>query len=98
MAHHYVPRFYLKNFTFNSDQSLVYSMNQKSEIHENAISKICAKKNYNSPDEEIYQSKLEKEHSDMLIGFIETPNPENSNLGSGFLGFVSFLMFNNRGC
>ena len=95
VAHHYVPMFYFKNFTFNSDQSLVFSMNHQGEIHENAIGDISAQKNYNTPEQEREQSQLETRHSVILRKFIETFDSGNSNHSRGFVEFVSFLMGNN---
>lgn len=54
MRHHYVPRFYLKNFASDEKETLVYSMTKKGEIPNkpNAISDICQKENYNTLEQE----------------------------------------------
>ena len=73
MAHHYVPRFYLKNFAFNEEETLVYSMSRDYTIHDkpSKISKICAKKNYNTPEQERAQSSLESEYAEKLRNLIQ---------------------------
>lgn len=43
--HHYVPRCYLKNFTFNKKKSLVYIYQRKKVIITTNIKNIAAKKN-----------------------------------------------------
>ena len=93
--HHYVPRFYLRHFACDSGESRVFSMNQNNEIHENKISKICAKENYNTPQQEQAQSALETKHSKILQDFIDTPNPETFNQSHDFVESVSFMMGNN---
>ena len=93
--HHYVPRFYLRHFACDSGESRVFSMNQNNEIHENKISKICAKENYNTPQQEQEQSDLETKHSKILQDYIDTPNPETFNQSRDFVESVSFMMGNN---
>ena len=54
MGHHYVPRFYLKNFAFDEDKPKnelqVFSMTKEGMIPDkpNAVSNICQKENYNT--------------------------------------------------
>ena len=43
--HHYVPRCYLKNFTFDKKESLVYTYQRKKSIITTNIKNIAAKKN-----------------------------------------------------
>ena len=59
------------------------------------ISNICAKKNYNTPEQEREQDNLEKKHSKILRDFVNTPNPETFNQSRDFVEFVSFMMGNN---
>ena len=97
MAQHYVPRFYLRHFTFDSDKSQVFSMDKNFTIHDKSspISNICAKKNYNTPQQEQDQSNLEDLDSEILREFVKSPNPEVYNRSTQFVGFVSFLLANN---
>lgn len=99
--HHYVPRFYLKNFAFNADKHKdkpkVFSMIKEGVILDepNNVEDICKKKNYNTPQQETRQSQFESKHARVLREFIETPNPEVFNQSRTFIEFVSFLMGNN---
>ena len=97
MAHHYVPRFYLRHFAFNRGESQVFSMSRGYAVHDtpSQISKICAKKNYNTPQQEQDQSNLEKEHSEILREFVKSLNPANYNRSPEFVESVSFMMGNN---
>ena len=97
MAQHYVPRFYLRPFASDSDESQVFSMSKDHTIHDKTspISKICAKKNYNTPEQEREQDNLEKKHSKILRGFVNTPNSETFYGSREFVESVSFLMGNN---
>ena len=97
MAHHYVPRYYLKHFAIDPDESKVFSMSKDYTIHNKSskISNICAKKNYNTPKQERAQSNLENRHSQILREFVNTPNPEIFNQSREFVESVSFLMGNN---
>ena len=95
--HHYVPRLYLKHFAINRDEPQVYSMSTDFTVHDepSPISNICAKKNYNTPQQEQQQSGLEREHSKILDDFVKSPNPETFNRSHEFVESVSFLMGNN---
>ena len=97
MAHHYVPRYYLKHFAINRDETQVYSMSTDFTVHDESspISNICAKKNYNTPQQEQQQSDLEREHSKILDDFVKSPTPETFNRSREFVESVSFLMGNN---
>ena len=97
MAHHYVPRFYLRHFASDSDESELFSMSKDHTIHDkpSKISNICAKKNYNTPEQEREQSNLENRHSQILREFVNAPNPETFNQSRDFVESVSFLMGNN---
>ena len=97
MAQHYVPRYYLKPFAVDSDESQVFSMSKDHTIHDkpSPISKICAKKNYNTPEQEREQDNLEKKHSKILKDFVNTPNPESVSSSYDFVESVSFMMGNN---
>ena len=97
MAHHYVPRFYLGHYALDSNKSQVYSMDKDYTIHDkpSPISNICAKKNYNTPEQEQEQSNLEKEHSETLREFVKIPNPEDYNRSPEFVESISFMMGNN---
>ena len=99
MAQHYVPRFYLKHFAIDSDESDVFSMSKDHTIHDKSsqISKICAKKNYNTPEQEREQSNLENGYAKILRNLIETADREESDISFSdkFLEFVSFMVGNN---
>ena len=97
MAQHYVPRYYLRHFAIDSNESHVHSMSKDFTIHDelSKISKICAKKNYNTPQQEREQSNLENRHSEILKEFVKSPNPEAYNRSPEFVASVSFLMGNN---
>ena len=56
---------------------------------------IGSEEDYNTPEQEKEQSRLETIYREILKEFIETPNPGNSNLPRDFVEFVSFLMGNN---
>jgi hypothetical protein len=43
--HHYVPRCYLKNFSFDKKENLVYAYQRKKPVIKTSISNIAAKKN-----------------------------------------------------
>ncbi len=93
--HHYVPRFYLKNFAYDEGKSRVFSMNLKNNIHKNKISQICSQNNYNSPEQEILQSRFEKVFADILKEVIESPMSPDIDLSLRFLKFVGFMLGNN---
>ena len=98
MAHHYVPRFYLKNFAFDAEENLVFSMSRDYTVHgkPSPISKICAKKNYNTPEQETEQNTLENGYSQVLRNLIETAGQEKFDFSfDGFIKFVSFMLGNN---
>ena len=101
MGHHYVPRFYLKNFAFNADkprnEPQVFSMTKKGMIPDkpNTVRSICQQKNYNSPEQEREQKQLEDRYAVILRDFIETTNQEECVFSAEFIEFVSFMMSNN---
>ncbi|MDE0638366.1 MAG: DUF4238 domain-containing protein [Candidatus Poribacteria bacterium] len=97
MGHHYVPRFYLKNFAYNTDRSQVYSMTTEGKILDepNAVGDICQKKNYNTPQQEQEQGLFEEKHAHVLREFIETSNPETFYNLHTFIELISFMMGNN---
>ena len=97
MVQHYVPRYYLRHFAIDSDESQVFSMSKDFTVHDelSKISKICAKKNYNTPQQEQEQSTLENRHSKILREFVKSPNPATYNRSPEFIESVSFLMGNN---
>ena len=72
-------------------------MSRDYTIHDepSKICNICAKKNYNTPEQEREQSKLENRHSQILREFVNAPNPETFNQSRDFVASVSFLMGNN---
>ena len=95
--HHYVPRYYLKPFAANPNESRLFSMSKDFTIHDkkSKISDICAKKNYNTPQQEQEQSRLEQKHAKILNEFIQTSNPEAFGQNHEFVESISFLMGNN---
>ena len=72
-------------------------MSRDYTIHDepSKICNICAKKNYNTPEQEREQSKLENRHSQILREFVNAPNPETFNQSRDFVEFVSFMLGNN---
>ena len=95
--HHYVSKLYYKSFAFNEAQSLVYSMNKEGRIptRHKSINYISFERDYNTPEQEQEQNRLETRYSEILREFIEIPNPSDSNLSRDFVEFVCFLMGNN---
>ena len=95
--HHYVSKLYYKNFAFNPAGSLVYAMDYGGNIinRPKSIRRISFEEDYNTPEQEQEQSRLETKYREILREFIETPNPGNSNLSRDFVNFVCFLMGNN---
>ena len=93
--HHYVPRFYLKNFACDMGKSRIFSMNLKNNIHKNKISKICSQNNYNSPEQEFLQSRFERVFAGILKEVIESSSPPDIDLSLRFLKFVGFMLGNN---
>ena len=98
MGHHYVPRFYLKNFAFNEDKTLVYSMTKEGEIpcKPSPIRNICAKKNYNTPQQEREQNELEDQYAVVLSNIINSANKGKIDYSDELIKFISFLMANNE--
>ncbi|MCY3743580.1 MAG: DUF4238 domain-containing protein [Candidatus Poribacteria bacterium] len=95
--HHYVSKFYYKEFTFNPERSLVYSMDNESKISNRpkSIRKISFEQDYNTPEQEQEQSQLEREYAEILREFIKAPNPNDLELSRDFIEFVCFLVGNN---
>lgn len=95
--HHYVSKLYYKNFAFNPERSLVYAMDNRGNIinRSRSIKRISFEEDYNTPDQEKEQSRLETIYREILREFIETPDPGHSNLSRDFAEFVSFLIGNN---
>ena len=95
--HHYVSQFYLKNFACNDEETHVNAMTNKGKLIDipNVISDISSEKNYNSPQQEPEQSRLENKYAPILEEFINTPNPENSDLSTDVVKFVCFMLANN---
>lgn len=95
--HHYVSQFYLRKFACNDEETHVKAMTKKGRIIDkpNVISDISSEKNYNSPLQEEEQSTLENEYAAILKEFLNTPNPENSQLSIDVIEFVCFMLANN---
>ena len=97
--HHYVPKLYLRNFTFNSGKSLVYAMSKNGCIssRHKSIRRICYEENYNTPQQERYLSQIEREYANVLKKFIEVPNHRDTTLlpTRDFIEFVCLLIGNN---
>lgn len=95
--HHYVSQFYFRRFACNNQKTLVKAMTKKGKIIDkpNVISDISSEQNYNSPLQEEEQSRLEGEYAAILKEFLDTPNPENSQLAADVIEFVCFMLANN---
>ena len=86
--HHYVSKFYYKNFVYSAEEPLVYTMNKEGKIsnRRRSASQIGYEADYNTPEQEKEQSRLETWYAEILREFIETPNPANSDLPRDFCG------------
>ena len=95
--HHYVSKFYYKNFVYSTEDPLVYTMNKEGEIsnRRRSPSQIGYEADYNTPEQEQEQSRLETWYAKVLREFIENPDPGNSDLSRDLVDFISFLMGNN---
>lgn len=95
--HHYVSKFYYKNFAYSKEEPLVYTMNKEGEIgnRRKSVSQIGYEADYNTPEQEQEQSRLETWYAEVLREFIKNPDPGNSDLSRDLVDFVSFLMGNN---
>lgn len=95
--HHYVSKFYYKNFVYSAVDPLVYTMDKEGKIssRRKSITQIGDEADYNTPEQEQEQSRLETWYADVLRGFIKNPDPGNSELSRDFVDFISFLMGNN---
>ena len=71
-------------------------MNGGGEIHENKIGNIGSNNNYNTDEQEIYQTYLEENVYDPIINdFVEASGPQDFNDSRYLVEFVSFMMGNN---
>ena len=109
--HHYVSKFYYKEFTFNPKRSLVYSMGNQGRIRNRhrSFRKIGCEENYNTFEQERAQNRLETRYRKILREFIKTADKEKYDFSNevietdkivyvfsdGFLEFVSFMLGNN---
>lgn len=97
--HHYVSKFYYKNFTFNPERSLVYSMNNKGRIsnRHKSFKKIGYEVDYNTCEQEKAQNRLETKYSRILRDFIKTADQVEYDFyfSDEFMEFVSFMVGNN---
>ena len=95
--HHYVSKFYYKNFAYSTKEPLVYTMNKEGEIgnRRKSVSQIGYESDYNTPEQEKEQSRHETFYAKVLRDFIKNPDPGNSELSRDLVDFVSFLMGNN---
>ena len=95
--HHYVSKFYYKNFVYSKADPLVYIMNKEGEISNRRRSprQIGYEADYNTPEQEQEQGRLETKYSEVLREFIKNPDPGNSGLSRDLVDFISFLMGNN---
>ena len=95
--HHYVPRFYYKNFVYSVEEPFVYTMNKEGEIsnRRRSVSQIGYEADYNTPEQETEQGRFETAFAPILKRMIETSNPVNIDLYLTFLKFVGFMLGNN---
>ena len=95
--HHYVSKFYYKNFVYSAENPFVYTMNKEGKIsnRRRSASQIGYEPDYNTPEQEQEQSRLETKYSEVLREFIKNPDPGNSELFLDLVDFISFLMGNN---
>lgn len=95
--HHYVPRFYYKNFVYSVEEPFVYAMNKEGEIsnRRRSVSQIGYEADYNTPEQETEQGRFETAFAPILKRMIETSNPVNIDLYLTFLKFVGFMLGNN---
>ena len=95
--HHYVSKFYYKNFAYSKEEPFVYTMNKEGKIgnRRKSVSQIGYEADYNTPEQEQEQSRYETFYAEVLRDFIKNPDPGNSELSRDIVDFVSFLMGNN---
>ena len=95
--HHYVSKFYYKNFVYSAEDPLVYTMYKEGKIinRRRSPSQIGYEVDYNTPDQEREQSRLETKYSEVLREFIKNLDPGNFDLFRDLVDFISFLMANN---
>ena len=95
--HHYVSKFYYKNFVYSAEDPLVYTMNKEGKIssRRKSVSQIGYKADYNTPEQEQEQNRFETWYAGVLRDFIKDPDPGNSDLSRDLVAFVSFLIGNN---
>ena len=75
--HHYVSKFYYKNFVYSAEDPLVYTMNREGKIsrRRKPASQIGYKPNYNTPEQETDQSRLETRYCRRIKGFYQKSGP-----------------------
>lgn len=95
--HHYVSKFYYKNFASNPERSLVHSMNKGGIISSKlkSVKRISFEVDYNTSEQEQDQNRLETKYARVLRDFVKNPDPGHPALSRDLIDFVSFLMGNN---
>ena len=58
--HHYVPKFYLKNFTFDKDRKFLYVYEYKGEVKRVSITDVAVKKGFYTFVDESTKCKIDK--------------------------------------
>jgi hypothetical protein len=58
--HHYVPKFYLKNFTFDKDRKFLYVYERKGEVKKVSITDVAVKKGFYTFVDESTKCKIDK--------------------------------------
>ncbi|MDE0636571.1 MAG: DUF4238 domain-containing protein [Candidatus Poribacteria bacterium] len=96
--HHYVSKFYYKNFVYSTEDPLVYIMKEgKISNRRRSSSQIGYEEDYNTPDQEQTQSQLETRYAKILRELIEAVDhgEYNASIVDKFIKFVSFMLGNN---
>lgn len=95
--HHYVSKFYYKNFVYSAENPFVYTMNKEGKIsnRRKSASQIGYEADYNTPDQEREQGKLETKYNRVLMDFIKESDQEGHYPADEFIRFVSFIFGNN---
>ena len=72
--HHYVSKFYYKNFVYSAKEPLVYTMNKAGEISDRrrSPSQIGYETDYNTPEQEKEQSRFETWYAQVLRDFVKS--------------------------
>ena len=97
---HYVPRFYLRNFTSNPhvksrSNQRVWSLDHEGDIDQPKINEICAIPNYNTKKQDKRLTRLERSRFDPALKSLESKYPPNETNTANLILFASYLLAGN---